>query len=195
MPTRFWKTAYKFTINQASSLGLFEVHQMTVTAILHLILNRASAMESSRSAQPQRQASTSRVSKTSAPELAFVCVTHPDEIKNRNTQKKIHRDVMKDIGFARRRRPRRETIVLNLTSEEPASSNPESDKTFVPCQSDRPFRYTSNLHSQRSPVLALSQTYSSRIPTPHADRSFYSHIVSPRARRLLSLRTKPTCSV
>jgi hypothetical protein len=163
--------------------------------LLHLNFNRASAMESSRSAQLQRQASTSRVSKTSAPELAFVCVTHPDEIKDRNTQRKIHRHVMKDIGFARRRRPLKETTVLNLRSEKPALSNPESDKTVMPWQSDRPSRYTSNLHSQRSPVLALSQIYSSRSPSPDANRSFFSHIVSPRARRLLSFRTKPTSSV
>ena len=160
-----------------------------------LIFNRASAMESSRSAQLQRQASTSRVSKPPAPELAFVCVTHPDEIRDRNTQRKIHRHVMKDIGAARRRRPGKETINLNLKSEKPASSNPESDETVAPWLSNRPFRYTSNLHSERSPVLALSHRYSSRFPSPDADRSFYFHTVSPRARRLLSFRTKSTSSV
>ncbi len=67
-------------INQASSL-IVEDHQMTVNAT-YLIFNRAPAMESSRSAQLQKQASTLGVFKTSAPQLTFVSVTHPDEIKD-----------------------------------------------------------------------------------------------------------------
>jgi hypothetical protein len=123
-------------------------------------------MESSRSAQPQRLVSTSRAFNTSAPELAFVSITQPDETKDRNLRRKIHRHVMKNIGLTRRRRPRKEQIALNLISEKPTSPNPESDKTVLPRQFDKPIRHTSNLHSQRSLRLALSQLSLSRFPSP-----------------------------
>lgn len=44
---------------------------------------------------------------TPASELAWVTVTHPDQVKNRTFQKKIHNHVMKDIGMSRRRKPKR----------------------------------------------------------------------------------------
>ncbi|KAH6873837.1 hypothetical protein B0T10DRAFT_588570, partial [Thelonectria olida] len=44
----------------------------------------------------------------------WVSITHPSEIKHRHAQKKIHRHVMKGIGFSRRRAPMKIPLTLNL---------------------------------------------------------------------------------
>ncbi|KAI1773841.1 hypothetical protein F4818DRAFT_443146 [Hypoxylon cercidicola] len=53
----------------------------------------------------------------SAPKLALVTVTHPDQIKDRTLQRTIHNHVMRDIGASRRRAPRRAQATLNVPSD------------------------------------------------------------------------------
>ena len=48
------------------------------------------------------------------PSIAFVHLSHPDDIRNRNVQAGIRRHVMKDIGRSRRKRPRRVAIPLEV---------------------------------------------------------------------------------
>lgn len=45
----------------------------------------------------------------------FIGVSHPDEIKDRKTRKKIQRHVMEDIGASRQRKPRKEEVLLATT--------------------------------------------------------------------------------
>ncbi|KAL6407270.1 putative short chain type protein [Ilyonectria robusta] len=69
------------------------------TLVYETDITPASEMESSPSIQ-QKPAST--------PQLVFVTVAHPNEMKDRNTQRKISRHVMKEIGRSRRRKPRKD---------------------------------------------------------------------------------------
>ncbi|KIX04526.1 uncharacterized protein Z518_05396 [Rhinocladiella mackenziei CBS 650.93] len=142
------------------------------------------------------QASPPRTSQTTNPDLAFVNITHPQDIRDRQTQRKIRRHVMKDIGFARRRRSRTNQIIFNLTSEKPHSSKPESSKAVVSQQPPKPIRHITDLHSHQSSKLALSQLSSSGFPSPYANRNLFSRIASSRAQRLLSFLHKedaPVC--
>lgn len=141
-------------------------------------------MESSPSIQ-QKPASTARAPRASAPELVFVTVAHPNEMKDRNTQRKISRHVMKDIGRSRRRKPQKDQLVLNSTPEKPPS--PES-REAVATQLDKHIQQTSNFQTRQSPQLALPQSSSSIFSLPDSDRAFLSPPVSARARRLISFR-------
>ena len=46
--------------------------------------------------------------------LAFVHLTHPDDIRDRKVQTGIRRHVMKDIGRSRRQRPRHHVVPLEV---------------------------------------------------------------------------------
>ena len=58
--------------------------------------------------------------------LEFVTISHPDDIKDRNTRRKISRHVMKDIGASRRRKP---TPNGHGTPSEPPPPPPRSSQS------------------------------------------------------------------
>ncbi|RTE72273.1 hypothetical protein BHE90_013334 [Fusarium euwallaceae] len=111
----------------------------------------------------------------------FVSITRPDQIKDRNTQKKINRHVMKPIGLARRRKPKNERIELALRPEGPSSST-----AVVLWQTDDNVEYASNL-------------YMRSIPSPmSADQELNYRHFSSRAHRILAFLREwdsPVCSM
>lgn len=50
------------------------------------------------------------------PSLEFINVSHPGDIKNRHTKRRIHQHVMKDIGQSRRRNAPSKTVELHVPS-------------------------------------------------------------------------------
>jgi hypothetical protein len=76
----------------------------------------------------------------------FVSITRPDQIKDRNTQRKINRHVMKPIGLARRRKQKNGQIELALKPVETPSST-----AVAPWQADDNIEYASRLYMQSIP--------------------------------------------
>lgn len=76
----------------------------------------------------------------------FVSITRPDQIKDRNTQRKINRHVMKPIGMARRRKQKNEKMEVALKSVETPSST-----AVVPWQADDNIEFASRLYMQSIP--------------------------------------------
>ncbi|RSL58260.1 hypothetical protein CEP54_007892 [Fusarium duplospermum] len=111
----------------------------------------------------------------------FVSITRPDQIKDRNMQKKINRHVMKPIGLARRRKPKNEKIELVLRPEGPSSST-----AVVLWQTDDNVEYASNL-------------YMRSIPSPRsADQELNYRHFSSRAHKILAFLREwdsPVCSM
>lgn len=54
-------------------------------------------------------------------EVAFVNVSHPGQIRSRRVQGEIRRHVMKDIGRARRKKPRVQVIPLEVRMPSPTA--------------------------------------------------------------------------
>ncbi|KAH7131038.1 hypothetical protein EDB81DRAFT_859671 [Dactylonectria macrodidyma] len=144
----------------------------------------------------QTPASTSRAAKAApAPELVFVTVTHPNEIKSRDTQRKISRHVMKEIGISRRRRPRDDHVVANSASEIPTTAI-RSDQ--VVNRNLHRSRHKPNIHTQQSTDLTLSRPRSTRPTFPITDSALISPYISARARRLISFLQRddsPICQM
>lgn len=142
-------------------------------------------MQSSPSSQ-QRLASTSRPSKLPAPQpdLVFVSVSHPDEIKDRTTNRKIRRHVMKEIGLSRRKNPLKGRMAMSRPSDDPTPSGSESSTAVMVPRPDRPLQHTFNPHSQQIPGLGLPKQSSRGFGFPFADSALFSRLVSARARRI-----------
>lgn len=121
---------------------------------------------------------------TSTPELVFVTVAHPNEMKDRNTQRKISRHVMKEIGRSRRRKLRKDQLVFSTPEKPPPPDSCEAVVTRL----DNHIQQTSTFQTQQGPQSALPQSSSSIFSPPDSDRAFLSPPVSARARRLINFR-------
>ncbi|XXH01014.1 hypothetical protein Hte_007365 [Hypoxylon texense] len=120
----------------------------------------------------------------SAQHLAWVTVTHPDQIKDRTLQRRIHNHVMREIGVSRRRTPRRPQVRLNV----PSNFGPD--------------RAISSVHRQvglqAGPQMDPLQLISSIPQSLSSYPNFGTQIGSPRAQRLLSYLMRndvPVCQV
>lgn len=134
--------------------------------------------------------SASKADQASAPDLAFVSVTHPDQLKDRSRQRKVRRHVMKDIGFARRRKLHQDQTVLVSPSKISTLSYPGFDSVLGPQQSDKSHAYHLGYYPQQSPEYPSSRPYIHTLSSPYSDRPLYSQMVSFRAQSLLGFRMK-----
>ncbi|KAJ3459254.1 hypothetical protein MRS44_015327 [Fusarium solani] len=114
-------------------------------------------------------------------DLMFVSITRPDQIKDRNTQRKINRHVMKPIGLARRRKQKNQKMELALKPVETPSSTP-----VVLWQADDNIEYASKL-------------YMRSIPSPmSADQDLNYRHFSSRAHKIIAFLREwdsPVCSM
>ncbi|KAJ4321426.1 hypothetical protein N0V84_005348 [Fusarium piperis] len=111
----------------------------------------------------------------------FVSITRPEQIKDRSTQRKINRHVMKPIGRARRRKPKNEKIELTLRSEETSPAT-----AVVLWQTDDNIEHASKL-------------YMRSIPSPmSADQGLNYRHFSSRAHMIIAFLREwdsPVCSM
>lgn len=84
-----------------------------------------------------------------ASSFAFINVAHPDEIRQRSTQRAIRSGAMTAIGRARRKRPLRPVVVeLNMQADSDAE---DGVRTGIPV----PFRLSSSLPGRQRVPPAL----------------------------------------
>ncbi|KAF4970406.1 hypothetical protein FZEAL_10046 [Fusarium zealandicum] len=121
--------------------------------------------------------------------LLFVSVSRPDEIKNRNTQRKIHRHVMKSIGLTRRK----PGVKMMITRQNPKESLPtglESDLPILPKKEGETARSS---HPQTNLALFKAHSYSyPGIPSPlGVDHSIAFRSTSARAEQIRAFLIAP----
>lgn len=110
----------------------------------------------------------SRPQKTAEPvtDLEFVSISHPDDMKNRITRRKISRHVMKDIGMSRRKSPTQSKTRSGTLQQEP--TNVDLPVSIV-CESHtHSCQYKALDPFKGSPVNALSRVYAARAQSMQA---------------------------
>lgn len=133
-------------------------------------------MVSKQSTGLSKPAPKSQRRKTHISSLAFVSVTHPNQLKDRKTQKLINQHVMKDIGRSRRRRPRNEKILLEFKKEEPTRDAVQLSIIILRQHTASP---------QQNLDMAFSKLSSRLLPSPDADYQLHSQLISTRSRQLM----------
>lgn len=88
-------------------------------------INNDNTNMASQPAAPRAAKNPPGVGPPRAAGLEFVTISHPDDIRERNTRRKISRHVMKDIGASRRRKP---TPNGHGTPPEPPPPQPRSSQ-------------------------------------------------------------------
>ncbi|KAF5006464.1 hypothetical protein FDECE_7151 [Fusarium decemcellulare] len=132
--------------------------------------------------------------------LMFVNVTRPDEIKDRKTQRKIHRHVMKPIGLTRRKKPRNQKIQLHIESESPEDKphplNTTSDVAVAASKLDKNDRDALKVYLQQNTPPDSSK---GNTPSPwNADHGVHYSHTSARAHRIIDFLkggNAPTCQM
>lgn len=97
--------------------------------------------------------------------LEFVSVSHPDDLKKRETRRRIGQHVMKDIGFSRRKqRPskKKKADESKLQSDSNTESTVQAQALDKPTTSATHLTFESAEDFKKSPITHLARNYAAR---------------------------------